>query len=83
MVTRSPSGALLPTFFWGGFPNSNRLQKKVGTLILTSLLEDLGDQSFLLIIGGRNHLEGILSREGSTTMANRFFVNATVAIDTF
>ena len=35
---RSPS-ALLP-FFGGGFPYENRLQKK-GTLILTSLLEDL------------------------------------------
>ena len=39
-VTRSPSSALLP-FFGGGFPYSNKLQKKVGTLILTSLLEDL------------------------------------------
>ena len=34
--------ALLP-FFGGGFPTKNRLQTKVGTLILTSLLEDLGD----------------------------------------
>ena len=39
-LTRSPSSALLP-FFWGGFPYKNRLQKKVGTLILTSLLQDL------------------------------------------
>ena len=29
-------------FFWGGFPYLNRLQKKVGALILSSLLEDLG-----------------------------------------
>ena len=30
-----------PTFFWlGGFPQ-NRLQKEVGTLILSFLLEDL------------------------------------------
>ena len=28
-------------FFWGGFPYYNFLQKQVGTLILTSLLEDL------------------------------------------
>ena len=35
----TPSSALLP-FGGGGFPYSNRLEKK-GTLILTSLLEDL------------------------------------------
>ena len=41
-------GALLPRFFFGWegspmFPYKNRPQnKKVGTLILTSLLEDLG-----------------------------------------
>ena len=29
--------------FWGGFPYQNRLQQKVGILILTSLLEDLVD----------------------------------------
>ena len=40
---RSLSNALLP-FFGGGFPYFNRLQKKVGTLILTSLLEDLAPQ---------------------------------------
>ena len=41
-------GALLGFLFWGGFPYQNRLQKKVqkrnkktGTLMLTSLLEDL------------------------------------------
>ena len=35
------SGAVLPIlFWWGGFPYQNRLQKK-GTLIPTSLLEDL------------------------------------------
>ena len=32
----------LLSLFEGGFPYQNRLQKKVGTLILTSLLEDLG-----------------------------------------
>ena len=46
---RSPSSALLP-FFLGGFPYQNRLQKQ-GTLILTSLLEDLGsfDRRFKLV----------------------------------
>ena len=42
--TRSPQlGALLSRFFfgWEGTPFSCRPQKKVGTLILTSLLEDL------------------------------------------
>ena len=35
-------GALSHPLFWlGGFPYYNRLQKKDGTLILTSLLEDL------------------------------------------
>ena len=38
-LARSPSSALLPTFLGEGSPY-NRLQKK-GTLILTSLLEDL------------------------------------------
>ena len=38
-----PSSALLPFLVWvGGFPYENRLQRKTsGTLILTSLLEDL------------------------------------------
>ena len=37
MFSRSPSGAFFfPPFFWGGFP-----YRKKGTLILTSLLEDL------------------------------------------
>ena len=36
-----PEETLVP-FFEGGFPCENRLQKKVGTLFLTSLLEDLG-----------------------------------------
>ena len=35
-------GALsLPFFGWEGSPYKNRLERKVGTLILTSLLEDL------------------------------------------
>ena len=38
--SRSLSSALLP--FFGGRVPLNRLQKKVGTFILTSLLEDLG-----------------------------------------
>ena len=44
-LARSPSNwcPFSPTLFWlGGFPYLKRLQKKVGTLILTSLLEDLG-----------------------------------------
>ena len=40
-MSSSPSSALL-TFFGGGFPYQNRIQNKVGTLILTSLPEDLG-----------------------------------------
>ena len=43
---RPAIGALLPfPFFGGGFPYENRLQKKVGSLILTSLLEDLEMES--------------------------------------
>ena len=38
--TRSPGSARLH-FFDGGFPYKDRLQTKVGTLVLTSLLEDL------------------------------------------
>ena len=34
------------SFLGGGFPYSNRLQQKVGTLILTSLLEDLDEYHF-------------------------------------
>ena len=37
---RSPSSALSP-FVGGGLPCQNRLQKEVGTFILTSLVEDL------------------------------------------
>ena len=44
---RSPSSALSHPFFGGGFSYKNRLQKKVGTLILTSLLEDLVNQTTL------------------------------------
>ena len=40
-TTRSP-GSVLLHFFGGGLPYENRLQKK-GTLILTSLLEDLNN----------------------------------------
>ena len=39
-ASRFPSSAPLP-FLGGGFPYYDRLQKK-GTLILTSLLQDLG-----------------------------------------
>ena len=39
-LTRSPSSALLP-FSGGGFPYSNRLQRKKGSLFRTSLLPDL------------------------------------------
>ena len=35
-----PAGALLPFLFWGSSPKNRRFRKK-GTLILTSLLEDL------------------------------------------
>ena len=38
--TRSPSSALLPTFLGEGSPTKIDCRKK-GTLILTSLLEDL------------------------------------------
>ena len=49
-LTRSPSSALLP-FFGGGFP----YYRKKGTLILTSLLEDLSKASFeFLVAGGTN-----------------------------
>ena len=34
-------GVLLRIFFWGGLPYQNRLRQQVGSLILTSLLEDL------------------------------------------
>ena len=37
-------GALSRCLFWGGSPYENR-QKQVATLILTSLLEDLGNGS--------------------------------------
>ena len=37
----SKAGYKVPLFFLGGFPYLKSLQKKVGTLILTSLLEDL------------------------------------------
>ena len=47
-----PSSVLLP-FAGGGFPYQNRLQKK-GTLVLTSLLEDLGCDSFSQKVA--NHL---------------------------
>ena len=40
--TRSPSSALLPFFGWEGSPTKTDCRKK-GTLILTSLLEDLDD----------------------------------------
>ena len=39
--TRSPSSALLPFLFGGGSPTKIDYRKKVGTLILTSVLEDL------------------------------------------
>ena len=38
-------------FFGGGLPYYNRVQKKVGTLILTSVLEDLGRQGSKLETG--------------------------------
>ena len=41
VLTRSPSGALLP-FLWEGSPTKKDYRKK-GALILTSLLEDLVD----------------------------------------
>ena len=43
LVSRYPSSALLPFLFWGeGSATKIDCRKKVGTLILTSLLEDLG-----------------------------------------
>ena len=38
LITRNTQRALL-LLSWGGFPDQNRLQKKTGTLILSSLLE--------------------------------------------
>ena len=47
-------GGMSPPLLWlGGFPYENRLQKKVGTLILTSLLEDL-----VLVSQGHFGLDG-------------------------
>ena len=40
-LTRSPVVPLSHPFFGGGFPYKNKLHKKVDTLILSSLLEDL------------------------------------------
>ena len=42
-VTRSHSNALLPFLFWGRVPLLKSTTEKKGTLILSSLLEDLGD----------------------------------------
>ena len=44
-ATRSTSSALLPTFLGEGSPTKIDYRTK-GTLILTSLLEDLGKQIF-------------------------------------
>ena len=42
-VTRSPSSALLPFLFWGRVSLLKQTKRKtVGTLILASLLDDLG-----------------------------------------
>ena len=48
--TGTPVVPLLATFLVGRVPLQNRLQKKVGTLILTSLLEDL-EKANLLFLG--------------------------------
>ena len=54
--TRSPSGALLP-FFWGRVPLVKLTAEKRGTLILTSLLEDLDKYSgYCLEIASGNAL---------------------------
>ena len=46
-VARSPSSALLP-FFWEGSPTKD--DRKKGTLILTSLLEDLAVIVFTFVL---------------------------------
>ena len=50
ILARSPSSALLPFLRVVGSPTKNRLQRKVGTLILTSLLEDLVGYTHQIII---------------------------------
>ena len=47
-LPRSPSALSYPFLVGFGFPYSNRLQKKKGTLILTSLLEDLGKDPWMM-----------------------------------
>ena len=44
ILTRSPSSALLPFFAWEGSPTKIDYRKK-GTLILSSLLEDLAERA--------------------------------------
>ena len=76
----------LINFFWGGFPYSNRLQKK-GTLILTFLLENLEtikptkrSKDPLLVCGGQR-LSFLGSRYSSCELEAEREVSPVVQVD--